>query len=146
MPKFAQGRFEVKNPDKYVGKKTPMARSSWEFVFMKMLDEHPGVETWASESIQIPYRDPLTGKYTIYVPDFFIVYIDKDKKKHAELVEVKPASQTFAAQVGKSQFNQAQYIKNMAKWEAASAWCRQQGVRFRVINENEIFHQGGKRK
>jgi hypothetical protein len=146
MPKFAQGRFDVKNPDKYVGKKTPMARSSWEFIFMKMLDEHPGVETWASESIQIPYRDPLTGKYTIYVPDFFIVYIDKDKKKHAELVEVKPASQTFAAQVGKSQFNQAQYIKNMAKWEAASAWCKQQGVRFRVINENEIFHQGGKRK
>jgi hypothetical protein len=146
MPKFAQGRFEVKNPSKYVGKKTPLARSSWEFIFMKMLDEHPGVETWASESIQIPYRDPLTGKYTIYVPDFFIVYIDKDKKKHAELVEVKPASQTFAAQVGKSQFNQAQYIKNMAKWEAASAWCKQQGVRFRVINENEIFHQGGKRK
>jgi hypothetical protein len=146
MPKFAQGRFDVKNPDKYVGKKTPMARSSWEFIFMKMLDEHPGVETWASESIQIPYRDPLTGKYTIYVPDFFIVYIDKDKKKHAELVEVKPASQTFAAQVGKSQFNQAQYIKNMAKWEAASVWCKQQGVRFRVINENEIFHQGGKRK
>ena len=146
MPKFAQGRFEVKNPSKYVGKKTPMARSSWEFIFMKMLDEHPGVETWASESIQIPYRDPLTGKYTIYVPDFFIVYIDKDKKKHAELVEVKPASQTFAAQVGKSQFNQAQNIKNIAKWEAASAWCKQQGVRFRVINENEIFHQGGKRK
>jgi hypothetical protein len=146
MPKFAQGRFEVKNPSKYVGKKTPMARSSWEFIFMKMLDEHPGVETWASESIQIPYRDPLTGKYTIYVPDFFIVYVDKDKKKHAELVEVKPSSQTFAAQVGKSQYNQAQYIKNMAKWEAASAWCKQQGVRFRVINENEIFHQGGKRK
>jgi hypothetical protein len=146
MPKFAQGRFEVKNPSKYVGKKTPLARSSWEFIFMKMLDEHPGVETWASESIQIPYRDPLTGKYTIYVPDFFIVYIDKDKKKHAELVEVKPASQTFAAQVGKSQYNQAQYIKNMAKWEAASAWCKQQGVRFRIINENEIFHQGGKRK
>ena len=146
MVKFAQGRFEMKNPDKYVGKKTPLARSSWEFVFMRMLDEHPGVEKWASESIQIPYRDPLTGKYTIYVPDFFIVYIDKDKKKHAELVEVKPASQTFAAQVGKSQFNQAQYIKNMAKWEAASAWCKQQGVRFRVINENEIFHQGGKRK
>jgi hypothetical protein len=146
MPKFAQGRFEVKNPSKYVGKKTPLARSSWEFIFMKMLDEHPGVETWASESIQIPYRDPLTGKYTIYVPDFFIVYIDKDKKKHAELVEVKPTSQTFASQVGKSQFNQAQYIKNMAKWEAASAWCKQQGVRFRVINENEIFHQGGKRK
>jgi hypothetical protein len=27
--KFAQGRFEMKNPEKYVGKKIPLARSSW---------------------------------------------------------------------------------------------------------------------
>jgi hypothetical protein len=146
MVKFAQGRFEMKNPDKYVGKKTPLARSSWEFVFMRMLDEHPGVEKWASESIQIPYRDPLTGKYTIYVPDFFIVYNDKKGSKNAEVVEVKPSNHTLIEKVGKSQYNQQQYVKNMAKWEAANAWCKQQGLRFRVINENEIFHQGGKRK
>lgn len=146
MPKFAQGRFEMKNPDKYIGKKTPLARSSWEFVFMRMLDEHPGVEKWASESIQIPYRDPLTGRNTIYVPDFFIMYIDKNKKKHAEVVEVKPASQTLREQVGKSAYNQEQYIKNLAKWEAATAWCRQQGIKFRVINESDIFHQGSKRR
>jgi hypothetical protein len=146
MAKFAQGRFEMKNPSKYVGKKTPLARSSWEFVFMRMLDEHPGVENWASESIQIPYRDPLTGRQTIYVPDFFIVYVDKDKNKKAEVVEVKPASQTLREQVGKSLYNQEQYIKNLAKWEAATAWCKQQGIKFRVINESDIFHQGGKRK
>lgn len=146
MAKFAQGRFEMKNPDKYVGKKTPLARSSWEFVFMRMLDEHPGVQSWASESIQIPYRDPLTGRHTIYVPDFFIVYVDKDKKKHAEVVEVKPASQTFREQVGKSAYNQEQYVKNLAKWEAATAWCKQQGIRFRIINEGDIFHQGSKRR
>jgi hypothetical protein len=146
MAKFAQGRFDVKNPDKYVGKKTPMARSSWEFIFMKMLDEHPGVEKWASESIQIPYRCPLTGKHTIYVPDFFIVYSDKNGSKHAEVVEVKPASQTFINQVGKSQYNQQQYVKNMAKWEAANAWCKQQGVKFRIVNESDIFHQGGNRR
>ncbi len=146
MTKFAQGRFEVKNPSKYVGKKIPLARSSWEFVFMKMLDEHPGVQSWASESIQIPYRDPLTGKYTIYVPDFFIVYVDKNGSKHAEVVEVKPESQTVLEKVGKSRYNQEQYVKNMAKWEAANAWCKQQGVRFRVINEGDIFHQGSKRR
>lgn len=146
MAKFAQGRFEMKNPDKYVGKKTPLSRSSWEFVFMRMLDEHPAVENWASESLQIPYRDPLTGKYTIYVPDFFIVYKDKNGKKHAEVVEVKPASQTLRERVGKSLYNQEQYVKNMAKWEAAGAWCRQQGVKFRVVNEDEIFHNGKKRR
>ena len=146
MAKFAQGRFEMKNPGKYVGTKTPLARSSWEFVFMRMLDEHQGVEKWASESIQIPYRDPLTGKYTIYVPDFFITYVDKNGAKHAEVVEVKPASQTLLANVGKSVYNQQQYIKNMAKWEAATAWCKQQGVKFRIVNEGDIFHQGKKRR
>jgi hypothetical protein len=146
MAKFAQGRFDVKNPDKYVGKKTPMARSSWEFIFMKMLDEHPGIQSWASESIQIPYRCPLTGKSTIYVPDFFVVYVDKNGSKHAEVVEVKPSNHTFKEAVGKSQYNQQQYVKNMAKWEAATAWCKQQGIKFRVINEGDIFHQGGKRK
>ena len=146
MGKFAQGRFEMKNPDKYVGKKTPLARSSWEFVFMRMLDEHPGVQNWASESIQIPYRDPLTGKSTIYVPDFFIVYVDKTGSKHAEVVEVKPRNQTVREAVGKSAFRQAEYVKNMAKWEAANAWCKQQGIKFRVVNEDDIFHQGGKRK
>jgi hypothetical protein len=146
MAKFAQGRFDMKNPEKYIGKKTPLARSSWEFVFMRMLDEHPGVQNWASESIQIPYRDPLSGRHTIYVPDFFVVYVDKDKKKHAELVEVKPASQTIREQVVKSIYNQEQYIKNLAKWEAATAWCKQQGIKFRVVNEGDIFHQGSKRR
>lgn len=146
MPKFAQGRFEMKNPSKYVGKKTPLARSSWEFVFMRMLDEHPGVESWASESIQIPYRDPLTGKYTIYVPDFFVVYKDKNGKKHAEVVEVKPSNHTILEKVGKSRYNQEQYVKNMAKWEAANAWCKQQQIRFRVVNEDGIFHQGSARR
>ena len=146
MVKFAQGRFEMKNPAKYVGKKTPLARSSWEFVFMRMLDEHPGVESWASESIQIPYRDPLTGKSTIYVPDFFVVYVDKNHSKHAEVVEVKPSNHTVLEKVGKSRYNQEQYVKNMAKWEAATAWCKQQGIKFRIINVDDIFHQGGKRK
>ena len=39
MPKIAQGKFSMKNPSKYVGTRTPTARSSWETVFMKMLDE-----------------------------------------------------------------------------------------------------------
>jgi hypothetical protein len=136
----------MKHPGKYVGKKTPLARSSWEFVFMRMLDEHQGVENWASESVQIPYRDPLTGRQTIYVPDFFVVYNDKNGKKHAELVEVKPASQTLREQVGKSLYNQEQYVRNLAKWEAANAWCKQKGIKFRVVNESEIFHQGSRRR
>ena len=93
LPRFARGKFYPKNKEKYVGLKTPTYRSSWEHAFMRLCDQHPNVAKWASESIKIPYRHPLTGKYTVYVPDFFVVYVDKNGAKHAELIEVKPKSQ-----------------------------------------------------
>ena len=52
----------------------------------------------------------------------------------------------FLEKVGKSRYNQEQYVKNLAKWEAANAWCKQQGIRFRVVNEDDIFHKGSKRR
>lgn len=142
MKRFAQGKFNMKNPEKYIGLGTPTYRSSWEWAIMNMCDNNPSILRWASESVKIPYRDPLTGKYTIYVPDFFVNYADRDGKSHAELWEVKPASQTIKEKVGRNKVNQAHYIKNLAKWEAARAWCKQQNILFRVISENEIFHNG----
>jgi hypothetical protein len=142
MKKFAQGKFELKHPEKYIGLRTPTYRSSWEWAFMQFCDNNPAIQRWASESIKIPYRDPLTGKQTIYVPDFFINYVDKGGKQHAELIEVKPANQAIRERVGKNKVNQAHYVRNMAKWEAARAWCKQQGINFRVISENDIFHKG----
>ena len=142
MVKFAKGKFTMKHPDKYVGTKTPTYRSSWEWSFMNFCDTSPSVQKWASEAISIPYRDPLTGRNTIYVPDFFIQYLDKNNAMHVELLEIKPASQTILERVGKSKANQAQFIKNQAKWQAATAWCKQQGIKFRVLNENDLFHQG----
>ena len=145
MPRFAQGKFQPKHPEKYVGNKTPTYRSSWEFTFMKFCDEHPHVSQWASEAIRIPYRNPLTGKQTIYVPDFFIVYADKGGKQKVELIEVKPESQTVKEKLGRSTVNQAHYVINQAKWEAARAWCKQKGIYFRIVGEKDIFHQGRRR-
>ena len=31
---------------------------------------------------------------------------------------------------------------NHAKWEAANIWCKRQGLTFRVITEQEMFHNG----
>jgi hypothetical protein len=144
MAKYAQGKYTVKNPDKYVGKGTPTYRSGWEFAFMKFCDENPHVTKWASEAIRIPYKNPFTGKATIYVPDFFIAYTDADGKQHAELIEVKPSNQQVKEKA-KGRQNQAHWILNQAKWEAARAWCQQNGLVFRVVNENDMFHQGRKR-
>jgi hypothetical protein len=145
MPRFAQGKYALKNPDKYVGGRTPTYRSSWEFMFMKFCDTNPSISKWASESIKIPYRNPLSGKFTIYVPDFFIVYTDKTGKEKVELIEVKPANQTHREQLGRSRANQAHYVVNQAKWAAARAWCKQKGIAFRIINEGDIFHKGKRR-
>ena len=141
--KFARGKFQMSRPDKYVGTKVPTYRSSWELSFMKFCDTNISVQKWASEAVQIPYRDPLTGRQTVYVPDFFIQYVDKLGKMHVELIEIKPASQTILERVGKNKYNQAQFVKNQAKWASANLWCKQQGIKFRVVNENDLFHNGG---
>jgi hypothetical protein len=141
--KFARGKFNMTQPEKYVGTKSPTYRSSWEFSFMRFCDTNNSVQKWASEAISIPYRDPLTGRNTIYVPDFFIQYVDKNNRMHVELIEIKPASQAILERVGKNKYNQAQFVKNQAKWTAANAWCKQQGIKFRILNENDLFHQGG---
>ena len=140
--RFAKGKFTPKNPSKYVGLTVPTYRSSWELSFMTFCDKNPNIIKWASEAIKIPYRNPLTGKQTVYVPDFFIQYIDKNNKMNVELIEIKPASQQLAERVGKSKVNQAMYIKNQAKWAAASIYCKQQGIKFRVLNQYDLFHNG----
>ena len=142
--KFAKGKYAVENPEKYIGIGTPTYRSSWELTFMKFCDHNPSVYQWASESIKIPYRDPLTGKATVYIPDFFIVYMDKNHKKHAELIEIKPANQMLIEKVGKNPYNQAQFVRNQVKWKMANIWAAQNGCKFRVINEHDIFHSGKK--
>jgi len=144
--KFAQSVYQVKNLEKYIGTKPPYCRSSWETTFCMFCDNNPSVQQWASEPVKIPYRDPLTGKPTVYVPDFLISYIDKNMKKHAELIEIKPANQMLIEKVGKNAYNQAQYVKNMAKWAAANKWAQQQGLKFRVINEHDIFSNTKKTK
>ena len=144
MGKYAQGKFQVQNPNKYVGKGEPTYRSSWEFAFMQFCDNNPAVVQWASEAIHINYRNPFTGKNTIYVPDFLIIYVDKNGKRHGEVIEVKPSKET-TMEAAKTQRDKAAVALNMFKWEAARKFCASQGLRFRIVNEQDIFHGAKKR-
>jgi hypothetical protein len=141
MAKYAQGKFQLTNPAKYVGNKTPTYRSSWEYVFMQFCDQNPSVLQWASEAVHINYRNPLTGKNTIYVPDFLITYNDAHGQTHAEVIEVKPQKET-TLEGAKNARAQAAAILNMSKWEAARQWCKAHNLKFRVVTENDIFHMG----
>jgi len=142
MPAYNQGAFVPKNPQKYVGTHPIIFRSAWELTFMNLCDQHPYILQWASESIKIPYQDPFTGKLRNYIPDFFILYVDSQGMKHAELIEIKPLSQSIP-EAARTRKDQEALILNEAKWKAAYAWCRAQGVKFRVMTENQLYRQAG---
>ncbi len=143
MSKFAQGVFQPTNPAKYVGKRDPRYRSGWEMAFMRFCDTNDNILQWASESISIPYRNPLTGKITNYVPDFLVVYRDRKNTTRAEIVEIKPKKQSVIESKASNR-DKAIVAVNYAKWDAATKWCRRQGLTFRVITEDDIFRNGKK--
>ena len=141
MSKWAQGPYTVINRAKYVGRGEPRYRSGWELSFMKFCDTNDNVLQWASESIAIPYRHPLTGKMTQYVPDFLITYRTKDNIVKAELIEIKPAGQSAITEKMNPR-DRAVVAINHCKWDAATKWARQNGLTFRVITENDMFRNG----
>lgn len=140
--KYSQGVFTPKNPTKYIGKGNILYRSSWELQFMMWCDKNVDVLKWASEAIRIPYRNPLTGKNTTYVPDFFVQYLDASRNVRSAIFEIKPEKHQILEKVGKNRHDQIQYILNQAKWAAANAYCKSQGLEFRILNENDLFMNG----
>jgi hypothetical protein len=139
------GRFIPKNPSKYVGDSTNIFfRSLWESQVMKYFDSHPDVLHWGSEEIVIPYLNPLDNKVHRYFPDFFVEYLDKDGNLLKEIVEVKPLHESDQHHA-KSERSKDALIVNEAKWKSASIFCEQRGMKFRVLTEKSIFHQGQKK-
>ncbi len=145
MANWAKGIFTVKNPQKYVGNKAPTYRSGWEFTFMTFCDNNENVLQWASEPVRIPYRNPLTGKNTNYIPDFLIVYKNKYGKQIAEMVEIKPKKQSLIESKVVNARDRAVVAVNHAKWAAAMAFCKQSGITFRVITEDDLFYNGSRK-
>ena len=143
---YAKGKFNMRNPDKYVGKKQPTYRSSWELTFMDFCDNNPGIKKWSSETISVPYFNPLKNRKAMYVPDFFIMYEDAQGKMHAGVIEIKPTKETSLKAAGKSVYNQAMAVMNQCKWQAADKWCQDQGFKFRILTENDIFHNPKKKR
>lgn len=142
MPNYASGTYTPKNPQKYVGKHAPHYRSGWEMTFMMFADNNPSVLYWASEALSIPYMNPITRRRSNYVPDFFVVYKTKTGQTIAEVVEIKPKKQSLIESRVASARDRAVVAINHAKWGACSAWCKQNGYAFRVITEDDLFHNG----
>lgn len=143
MPKVQKGEFTPKNPGKYRGNYPIIYRSSWELAVFTKFDAHPNVIQWASESVKIPYQNPLTGKFGTYVPDILVVYADKSGKKHAELLEIKPIRETVMEKA-RTKRDKLAVAVNTAKWKAAYGYCKRNNLKFRVLTEAELFQNYSK--
>lgn len=134
-----KGHYDVINESKYVGKnKTITYRSAWELKLFDLFDNNPNIVAWGSEVLSIKYMHPFDHKLRSYLPDLFVQYIDANGKKHTELVEVKPYCQTNP-KYARSKYDQEQVVVNAAKWKYAKAFCKKNGIGFRVITERDIF-------
>ena len=141
---FKQGIFKPVNPMKYSGSLPIIYRSSYELTFFRWLDRNPKIVSWGSESVVIPYQDPLAVGVKIrrYFVDNTVVIEDKGERRKY-LIEIKPYNQTIPPVVKRhtksTASRQAMYVKNMAKWKAATEWCAKRGdIKFMLITEREL--------
>lgn len=136
--------YTPRNPEKYTGTYPIVCRSSWETHVAYTFDTTESIISWASEPLSIPYSDPTRigsdggPKQTVYIPDFFVVYIGDDGQEHQMMIEVKPAKEALDEQAVR-EGDRMMLARNKAKWEAASWWCQRRGIEFRVLTEGQIF-------
>jgi len=142
-PQYKQGIFTPHYPQKYKGTTPIIARSSYELKMMRWLDNNPAVISWGSETIIIPYQNPLTGRVHRYFVDFNFTIKTKEGEIKKYLVEVKPHNQTLPPKPGRNTKallrRQAEYIKNQCKWKSAQEWCQKKSYEFCVITEKHLF-------
>ena len=143
MPKFKQGWFRPKHPEKYKGDVTRIRyMSSWELQMDKFLDNNPNILEWSSEELYIMYHHPFKKRPTRYYPDYWVRFKNKRGKIVQEVWEVKPSSQTRKTRAKNPKqrlYEQATFAINTAKWKAARQVCDKYGMKFRIITEKDIF-------
>lgn len=142
---YHQGYYEPKNPEKCLNAGKITYRSSWEKVFFEYADRNPKVLKWGSESVVVPYENPVKGRMARYFVDVIMTYVDRDGKEKTVLIEIKPENQCKTPKKGRNQkqstFDEQQltYIQNVSKWTAAQKYAAERGWEFRILTENQLF-------
>lgn len=140
---FKQGVYTPRYPEKYVGDASKIIfRSSWELSMNQFFDNNPNILRWCSEEIAIPYIKPTDGKVHRYYPDYWIEYKDREGNILQEMIEVKPESQVnIRTKKRLTEYDKVTYAINIAKWQAASQFCKKHNIKFRILTENQMFRQ-----
>ena len=141
---FHKRKFTPMFVEKYIGDPTNIImRSSWETMFANWCDKNPAVIKWKSEENIIPYRCPTDGKIHRYFVDFYVELKNKEGNLKSYLIEVKPFKQTkppeYPGRRTKKYVEESMtFIKNQAKWAAATEWAKNRGWEFKIITEYEL--------
>ena len=139
-----KGKFRPSIPKKYKGDYTNIIyRSLWELKFMKYCDSNQNILEWGSEEFFIPYTSPIDGKRHRYYPDFYIKVKESTGQVKKYVIEIKPKKQCLEPKPQKKKtkgyiYEVCEYAKNQAKWKAASEYCKDRMVEFKVLTENEL--------
>lgn len=137
-------RWIPKHPEKYMGDPTNIwARSSWEIRFLNWCDNNKAIIKYCSEEIVIPYRCPTDSRIHRYFVDFLIKVKTKNNEIKTFLIEVKPSNQVkppkYPGKQTKRYITESMtFMKNQAKWEAATRYAEDRGWAFKVITEYEL--------
>jgi len=135
-------RFDPQHLEKYDGPLPIVSRSSWELEFMRYCDLHPDVLRWSYEPVEIPYRDPLSDRQKLYIPDFLVTFAKSGGGgTSTKLIEIKPIKEALKekAQTGKDALLT---LRNNAKWKAAMSWAMRRGIDFVCWTEAQMFAGG----
>ena len=143
--------YRPKNPKKYVGNTSNIiCRSSWERIFCNFCDKSDHIVTWASEEFSIPYISPLDNKRHRYYPDFLIKVKEPDGKFKKYVIEIKPRKQTVKPKMKTDSRKRPRmtnsyakelnnYAVNVAKWNAAIEFCKDNSLEFQIITEDNLY-------
>ena len=138
---YKQGRYTLQHPEKYVGNPDKIFfRSSWELYANKFFDNNSKILRWSSEEIKIPYYKPTTKRVHFYYPDYWIEFEDGEGNIVQEVLEVKPKDQVDLKQKKRlTNYDRLMYGINVSKWQAATKYCNDRGMKFKIITEDHLF-------
>lgn len=141
---FHKRRFVPLNPQKYSGDvNNIIMRSSWETRFAMWCDRNPSIIRWSSEETIVPYVCPTDNKLHRYFIDFKIHVQQKDGSTKTYLIEIKPLKQTIqpdfpGKRTKKYLVESFNFLKNQAKWKAASEYAKDRKWEFKILTEKEL--------
>lgn len=139
---WTQGYYTLRNPAKYIGDSTEIRyMSKWELDMHRFLDTNEKVLRWSSEEIIIPYIKPTDGRIHKYYPDYYVEYINRAGTVIKEIIELKPLAQTRPPKANHKNklYEQVTYAVNVAKWQAAKAFCDKNGFNFKIVTERSVY-------